>query len=1100
MAGDQVQFHQILNSLLSVDNDVRQQAEEAYNSMPIGDKITHLLLAISTATLAEEARLMAAVVLRRLFTSEFQEFYPLLPPEHQAQLKQQIVALVQQDESPNMRRKICDVAAEVARNLIDDDGNNQWPEFLSFLFQCASTTNSTLHESALQIFASVPGIFGNQQNQYLEVIKQMLIKSMAREATPEIRFQAVRAVGAFILAHERETNIQKSFSDMLPRVIFIIAESIEQQDDQTLIKLLIDLTESCPKYLKAQIEVIFEMCMKVFRSQDVEDAWRHMALEVMVSLSENASATVRKRCDKFIIALIPLVLQMMTDLEDDETWSVSEMTEEDNSDNNIIAESALDRLACGLGGKTVLPQIIENLPTMLNNGDWKQRHGALMAISAVGEGCHKQMEAILDNIMSGVLMYLRDPHPRVRYAACNAIGQMSTDFAPVFEKKFHEQVVPGLLSLLDDIENPRVQAHAGAALVNFSEDCPKHILTRYLDAIMTKLEFILKMKFKEFCEKGTKLVLEQVVTTIASVADTAGKEFITYYDRLVPCLKYIIQNGKTDDIKMLRGKTIECVSLIGLAVGPEKFVPDASDIMDMLLKTHTENDLPDDDPQTAYLISAWARICKILGKQFAQYLPLVMGPVMRTASIKPEVAVLDNEEIQDIESDADWQFVNLGEQHNFGIRTAGLEDKATACDMLVCYARELKEDFADYAEEVVRLMVPMLKFYFHDGVRTAAAESLPYLLDCAKIKGPQYLQGMWQYICPDLLKAIDLEPEAEVVPDLLHSFAKCVETLGPNCLSNDALEQLLAVMNKYMEEHFQKSEKRAQARKEEDYDDGVEEQLAEEDNVDIYLLSRLADIIHALFLTYKANFIPYFSQLIPHFVKLLDPSRPWSDRQWGLCIFDDLIEFTGPMCGEYQHFFLEPMMQYVTDKQAEVRQAAAYGCGVIGQFAGEQFAMACAQMIPRLVEVINSPGSREPENASPTENAISAVTKILKYNNTALTNVDEIINLWFSWLPVIEEEDEAPHVYGYLCDLIQANHPVILGANNAHLPRILSIISEVFVRDLIPVQHQDATRLLGIVKQLEQNPEVFQACLNVLTPEQKHALEQAFRDMTTTSA
>ena len=35
----------------------------------------------------------------------------------------------------------------------------------------------------------------------------------------------------------------------------------------------------------------------------------------------------------------------------------------------------------------------------------------------------------------------------------------------------------------------------------------------------------------------------------------------------------------------------------------------------------------------------------------------------------------------------DWQFVQLGEQQNFGIKTAGLEDKATACQMLVCYAR-----------------------------------------------------------------------------------------------------------------------------------------------------------------------------------------------------------------------------------------------------------------------------------------------------------------------------------------------------------------------------------------------------------------------------
>lgn len=72
--------------------------------------------------------------------------------------------------------------------------------------------------------------------------------------------------------------------------------------------------------------------------------------------------------------------------------------------------------------------------------------------------------------------------------------------------------------------------------------------------------------------------------------------------------------------------------------------------------------------------------------------------------------------------------------------------------MLVCYARELKEHFVDYAEQVVKLMVPMLKFYFHDGVRTAAAEALPFLLDCAKIRGPQYLQEMWAYICPELLK------------------------------------------------------------------------------------------------------------------------------------------------------------------------------------------------------------------------------------------------------------------------------------------------------------------------------------------------------------
>lgn len=148
--------------------------------------------------------------------------------------------------------------------------------------------------------------------------------------------------------------------------------------------------------------------------------------------------------------------------------------------------------------------------------------------------------------------------------------------------------------------------------MNFTEDCPKHILTQYLDSLMAKLEGILSAKFKELVEKGTKLVLEQVVTTIASVADTAEKAFIDYYDRLMPCLKYIIQNANKDEFKLLRGKTIECVSLIGLAVGAEKFMSDASEVMDMLLKTHGEGaELPDDDPQTSYLISAWSRLCKV---------------------------------------------------------------------------------------------------------------------------------------------------------------------------------------------------------------------------------------------------------------------------------------------------------------------------------------------------------------------------------------------------------------------------------------------------------------------------------------------------------
>lgn len=41
------------------------------------------------------------------------------------------------------------------------------------------------------------------------------------------------------------------------------------------------------------------------------------------------------------------------------------------------------------------------------------------------------------------------------------------------------------------------------------------------------------------------------------------------------------------------------------------------------------------------MISAWARICKIIGPDFVAYLPFVVQPLIQAASIKPEIAIVD---------------------------------------------------------------------------------------------------------------------------------------------------------------------------------------------------------------------------------------------------------------------------------------------------------------------------------------------------------------------------------------------------------------------------------------------------------------------------
>merc|ERR1712071_696152 len=82
--------------------------------------------------------------------------------------------------------------------------------------------------------------------------------------------------------------------------------------------------------------------------------------------------------------------------------------------------------------------------------------------------------------------------------------------------------------------------------------------------------------------------------------------------------------------------------------------------------------------------------------------------------------------------------------------------------------------------------------------------------------------------------------------------------------------------------------------KDEDYDDVVEEQLADEDDEDTYILSKITEVIHSLMVAYRSAFLPILDNLIPHIVRLLAADRPWPDHQWGICVFDDVIEFAGP--------------------------------------------------------------------------------------------------------------------------------------------------------------------------------------------------------------
>lgn len=49
---------------------------------------------------------------------------------------------------------------------------------------------------------------------------------------------------------------------------------------------------------------------------------------------------------------------------------------------------------------------------------------------------------------------------------------------------------------------------------------------------------------------------------------------------------------------------------------------------------------------------------------------------------------------------------------------------------------------------------------------------MPLLLECARVRGPDYLTQMWHFMCDALIKAIGTEPDSDVLSEIMHAFAK----------------------------------------------------------------------------------------------------------------------------------------------------------------------------------------------------------------------------------------------------------------------------------------------------------------------------------------
>lgn len=1070
---------EVLHGFTSPDNEVRAQAEATLNQQWITSENIEVLLMF----LAEQASFpsdhtisaLSAVLFRKLAlrapplskTIIIAKNITHISPNVLTQIRATLLKGFTSDKPSTIRHKLSDAIAECAQ-----DDLPPWPELLNTVVDCLGGSNDDYKESSFRILASVPHLVNEVEvTNILSLFERGFV-----DHNDDVRIASVTAFVGYFKQLPKE-HWQK-IGMLLPSLLNSLPRFLDDGKDEALVSIfesLIELVELAPKLFKDLFDNIMQFVNIVIKNGGLDTSARTTALEFLTVFSENAPQMCKSN-ENYAHSLIMNSLLMMTEvsLDDEEAleWQQSDDTDEEEEATYDHARQALDRVSLKLGGKYLAPTLFQFLQQMISSSLWRERYAALMALSSAAEGCQDVLMGEIPKILDMVLPLITDPHPRVQYGCCNVLGQISTDFASLIQRTSHDRILPALISRLTPACVDRVQTHAAAALVNFSEHATQSIMEPYLDDLLTNLLKLL--------QNDKVYVQEQALTTIAFIAEAAEKQFVKYYDALMP----LLLNGlKTDSNGVLQGKCIECATLIAMAVGKDKFSDHSNELINALI-TIQNSGIQDDNPIKSYLEHGWSRICRILREDFVPLLPLVLPPIMESAKATQDVSLIEEEEASNFQQYQEWDVVQIQGKH-IAIHTSILDDKVTSMELLQIYCTVLKGSFANYVEEIMtQIAIPSIDFYLHDGVRATGASLIPVLLSslvAATGLGNEELATLWHRASTKLISGIISEPMLLITQIYHSSLVDCLSIMSSLSLTDDLMIQYTKGATANLTDIYTRVKERNGENDE--YNEEIDDDL--DGFTDEDLLDEINKSLRAILESSNGAYIEHFQSLWPLITTYLQENDAIL-QLFALVAISDLIKFAGDRAAAFKDSVMPQVAQYLLAQDPSIRQAAAYVIGCCSEFAPSTFGDVALSSLDTLFQILAVADANSEDNQRATDNASAAIAKTLFAFQANIPTVDNYIANWLKSLPTLSDDDAATANYQYLAHLIDSKYepfydpgvvPVILDSV------VQALHHNALYGDSASVTVESVKKLMGTLPQQEAvalmhkyPPEVIKTC------------------------
>lgn len=530
----------------------------------------------------DAVRHVAAVLLRKRISGHYQS----LPQDYKVKLHADLLQLLASESIRSVRNGAIGVTSTICKlqtpSSDEDTPSNYvpWPELFQFIAAASQDQSAEARELSFLLLMEMVDTVGTFLSSQFGQMAQLFNMSITNpQEDTKVKNAAVKALGGLMsfLSDDKEVDI---FCNLIPSLLQYSVECQKRNDEDTvsiILDVLYDLAYSPCPVVTHHLPAIIQFCLECMKDSNLEMTVRDSAALVVATMSESKPKTYGKNSN-LLHATLETIFNLIENssetgagalFQSNPAWREDEEGEDyDPEDNDAatetsMAQGTLDMLACEIPKRYIFEPVVKMCVARFSSQSENHRKAGIACLGVIAEGCAEPLREHLGDIMPMVLQAAQDPSATVRECACFALGQISEHCQPEI-LSYSDQVLPIAFRLLDD-STVAVQATSCYVLEMFCERLEPDDVRPLLDPLVRKLAQMLETTTK-------RSVQEMSVAALAATAVAAEEDFAPYVDGVANLMSKMMVI-KDENLFSLRGRALECMGHMAIAVGKDNFRP-----------------------------------------------------------------------------------------------------------------------------------------------------------------------------------------------------------------------------------------------------------------------------------------------------------------------------------------------------------------------------------------------------------------------------------------------------------------------------------------------------------------------------------------------